>query len=456
MERDILCRLDEWKASPYRKPLILKGARQVGKTWALKEFGATRYRNYVYVSLEEMAPGMPSEYAQLFETTRDPKRVIANLSFAVGQPIDPGETLVILDEIQDCPAAVGMLKYFCDEAPEYHIACAGSLLGVRLTRDTSAFPVGKVDFFDMYPMSFSEYLRAVGVGNLDAYMASLEGFNALPDLFANQLRENLCRFFAVGGMPEAVVRWAQTGDMAQVDAVLANLLDSYERDFAKHGGKYQFAKISLVWNSLPAQLARENKKFMWGLVREGARAREYEDAVEWLVDAGLLQRVRLNAARGIPLSAYDDGSAFKAYGFDVGLLRRHARLDAAAFADDEHLLSEFKGAFAEDYVLQSLVPQLDVLPRYWTNEKPKYEVDFLLQVKNTLVPVEVKAGEVVDSPSLRYYTKKHADTMPLRVRFSMRNLAYNDGLLNIPLYLAHRAISLIEEALGLAEEAKLP
>lgn len=447
MERDILHKLDAWKASPYRKPLMVKGARQVGKTWALKEFGARRYRNYVYLTLEEIAPGVPSEYAQLFESTRDPKRVIANISFATGKPIDPGETLLILDEIQDCPAAVGMLKYFCDEAPEYHIACAGSLLGVRLTRDTSAFPVGKVEFLDMHPMTFSEYLRGVGAGSLDSYINEIAGFDAIPDIFANQLREHLCRFFAVGGMPEAVARWAQTSDMGQADAVLSNLLDSYERDFAKHGGACQFAKISLVWNSIPAQLARENKKFMWGLVREGARAREYENAVEWLVDAGLLQRVKLNAGRGIPLSAYDDSSAFKAYGFDVGLLRRHSRLDATAFANDERLLSEFKGAFAEDYVLQSLVPQLDVEPRYWTNEKPKYEVDFLLQIKNTLVPVEVKAGEVVDSPSLRYYTRKNADTTPLRVRFSMRNLAYNDGLLNIPLYLAHRAIPLIEQAL---------
>lgn len=456
MERDILQKLDAWKVSPYRKPLLLKGARQVGKTWVLKEFGATRYRNCVYITLEEMAPGVPSEYAQLFESTRDPKRVIANLSFATGQPIDAGQTLVILDEIQDCPAAVGMLKYFCDEAPGYHIACAGSLLGVRLVRDASAFPVGKVEFLDMHPMTFSEYLRGVGAANLDAYLASICYFDAIPDLFDNQLREHLCRYFAVGGMPEAVARWAQTGDMAQVDGVLANLLDSYERDFAKHGGKGQFAKLSLVWNSIPAQLARENKKFMWGLVREGARAREYEEAVEWLVDAGLLQRVRLNAAHGIPLAAYDDASAFKAYSFDVGLLRRHARLDATAFADDGRLFSEFKGAFAEDYVLQALVPQLDVAPRYWTNDKPKYEVDFLLQDRNTLIPVEVKAGEAVDSPSLRYYTRKHAQTTPLRVRFSMRNLAYNDGLLNIPLYLAHRAVLLIERALEASDGAKHP
>lgn len=447
MERDILQRLDAWKTSPYRKPLILKGARQVGKTWALKEFGKRRYRNVVYLTLEEIAPGVPSEYAQLFESTKDPRRVLANVSFACGQPIDPAETLVILDEIQDCPAALGMLKYFCDEAPEYHIACAGSLLGVRLARDTSAFPVGKVDFCDVYPMTFSEYLRAAGAANLSDYLCAIQDFEPVPDVIANQLGEHLRCYFAVGGMPESVARWAQTHDVGQVDTVLGNLLDSYERDFAKHGGRGQFAKLSLVWNSVPAQLARENKKFMWGLVRDGARAREYEDAVEWLVDAGLLRKVRLNAARGIPLSAYDDDAAFKAYGLDAGLLRRHARLDATAFSQAEGLFSEFKGAFAENYVLQSLVGQLDVAPRYWTNEKPKYQVDYLLQVRNSIVPVEVKAGEVVDSPSLRYYAKRHADATPLRVRFSMRNLALDDGLLNIPLYMADRAVSLIERAL---------
>lgn len=447
MERDIIKRLEEWKSSPYRKPLVLKGARQVGKTWALKQFGETSYENCVYISLEETTPGVPSEYAEFFSGTRDPERIVSNLSLAAGQPIAKGKTLLILDEIQDCPAAVGSLKYFCDEAPGYHVACAGSLLGVRLSRESSAFPVGKVEFLDMYPMTFSEFLRAEGAGEYDRMLFELESFDPLPEFFDTRLTEHMQRYFASGGMPEALGRWVETGDINQVDKVLSDLLDSYERDFAKHGGRSQFAKLSLVWNSLPAQLARENKKFVWGLLREGARAREYEDAVEWLVDAGLISKVYNNSAAGIPVSAYDSPSAFKAYCLDVGLLRRMSRLDASAFSRSEALFSEFKGSFAENYVLQALAPQLDVTPRYWTNEKPRHEVDYLIQVGNDLIPVEVKSGEAVRSPSLRYFTDKHEKTTPLRVRYSLKNLTLNDGLLNIPLYLADRSVSLIEKAL---------
>lgn len=451
MERDILKQLDSWKSSPFRKPLMVKGARQVGKTWALREFGRTRYRNCVYVSLEEIAPGVPSEYAQLFEQTRDPRRVLSNIALASGQPIDPGETLVVLDEIQDCPAAIGALKYFCDDAPEYHVACAGSLLGVRLARDSSSFPVGKVEFLEMCPLSFSEFLRAVGAEGLDEFARSLSDFAPVPDLFSHQLEERLRQFFSTGGMPEAVLRWAQLGDMGAVDKVLSDLLDSYERDFAKHGGGSLFAKLSLVWHSLPAQLARENKKFVWGLVREGARAREYEDAVEWLADAGLVRRVCLNSGKGVPLSAYDDASAFKVYCMDVGLLRRMSRLSSSAFAMGDSLFSEFKGAFAENYALQAVAPGLDAAPRYWTNDKPRHEVDLLVQVENSVVPIEVKAGTSVDSPSLRYYARKHGESTPLRVRLSARNLSLDGDLLNIPLYLAHRACDLIELALARGE-----
>ena len=221
-------------------------------------------------------------------------------------------------------------------------------------------------------------------------------------------------------MPEALGRWVETGDIVQVDKVLSDLLDSYERDFAKHGGRAQFAKLSQIWNSIPTQLARENKKFVWGAVREGARAREYEDALEWLADAGLITSARLNTGGGIPLSAYDDLKAFKVYCLDVGLLRRMAKLDASAFAISDAIFSEFKGSFAENYVLQALLPQLDAAPRYWTNEKPRHEVDFLIQVGNDIVPVEVKSGEVVHSKSLKYYADKHAETTPLRVRYSLK------------------------------------
>lgn len=447
MDRDIVAELLAWKESPFRKPLVLRGVRQVGKTWALRELGRRAYKNCAYVTLEEIAPGVPSEYAQFFETTKDPRRIISNLSLALGEPIYPGETLIIFDEIQDCPAAIGSLKYFCDDAPEYHVVCAGSLLGVKLARGYSAFPVGKVEFADMGPMTFSEFLRAVDLDNLDEYLESIDSLDPIPAAFDERLNEQMQRFFVTGGMPESVQRWASTYDVAQVDHVLADLLTSYANDFAKHGGAAQFAKLSLVWRSLPAQLARENKKFMWGLVREGARAREYEDAVSWLTESGLVRKVSLNDARGVPLAAYDSAAAFKVYCLDVGLLRRLSGLDATAFAVKPALFSESKGAFAENYVLQALTTQLDVEPRYWTNEKPRHEVDFLVQLGNDLVPIEVKSGEVVHSASLAYYAKKHADATPLRVRISARNLAFDGGVLNIPLYLAGRFKELAERAL---------
>ena len=448
MERDVLAQLDSWKASPGRKPLMVKGARQVGKTWALKEFGVTRYENLAYVSLENIAPGIPSEYAQFFEATNDPHRIISNLSLATGVPIRPGTTLLVLDEIQDCPAAIGGLKQFYETAPEYHVACAGSLLGVRLARDEGSFPVGKVEFLEMHPLSFSEYLRAVGEGALDQFAGGVQVGDSIPELFHARLVEQLQRYFVTGGMPEAVACWAVTGSVADVDKVLSDLLDSYERDFAKHGGHAQFAKLSLVWASLPAQLSRENKKFLYGTVKPGARAREYEDAIEWLKDAGLLCRIPCNSGHGVPLSAYDDPAAFKIYCMDVGLLRRLSRLDASAFAAAPDTFAEFKGAFAENYALQALAPQLDVPLRYWTNEKPRHEVDFLAQVGNVVVPIEVKSGEALNSPSLRYYARKHEDTTPLRVRLSLKGLRADDGMLNIPLYLAHRAVGLMEQALS--------
>lgn len=447
MQRDILNDLLAWKKSPYRKPLLLKGARQVGKTWVLKEFGKQFYENCVYISLEETSPGRPSEYSQFFEGTRNPSRIITNLALATGQQIVPNNTLIILDEIQDCPAAIGALKYFCDEAPDYHIACAGSLLGVKLTQTESAFPVGKVEFLDMYPLTFSEYLRALDAANLDEYIKQLDNFEPIPEMFAQMLTEHLQRYFATGGMPESVQRWSDTSDISQVDKVLSDLLDSYERDFAKHGGAMQFAKLSQIWSSLPSQLARENKKFIWGLVREGARAREYEDALIWLKNAGIISCVIQNSAKGVPLANYDEKNSFKVYALDIGLLRRLVRLDASVFSDKEAPFSEFKGAFAENYALQALVPQLDIEPRYWINEKPRHEIEFIVQIENTLVPIEVKSGTAIKSASLRYYTNKHSDTTPLRVRFSMRNLTLDDNTLNIPLYMAHNAVPLIKSAL---------
>lgn len=447
MERDIVSLLASWKASRKRKPLVLRGARQVGKTWALKEFGRLNYERVAYFSLEKLGPDTPSEYAQFFEATNDPQRIIDSLSLASGVSIKPDSTLIVLDEIQDCPAALSSLKYFCEDAPDFHVACAGSLLGVALASDDQSFPVGKVTFRDMHPMTFSEFLRATGSANLDEFCCNIEELAPIPDLFANQLSEKLQQYFAVGGMPEAVETWNEERDFSVVDQVLGDLIDSYERDFAKHGGKAGFAKISRIWNSMPTQLARENKKFLFGLVREGARAREYEDALVWLENAGLVTRVTRSTQPGLPLSSHDETSAFKLYCLDVGVLRRLSRLRPSAFGMKNDLFAQFKGAFAENYALQALVGQLDATPRYWLNEKPRHEVDFLTQVDNSIVPVEVKAGENVKSPSLNYYRRKYSERTPLVVRLSLRNLAYEEGVLSLPLYLADHAVRLIERTL---------
>ena len=447
MERDIVTSLVRWKASRKRKPLILRGARQVGKTWALKEFGRLNYERVAYFSLEKLSIDTPSEYAQFFEVTRDPHRIVDSLSLASGVRIKPASTLVILDEVQDCPAALSSLKYFCEDAPEFHVACAGSLLGVALASEEQSFPVGKVTFRDMRPATFSEFLRATGSANLDEFCRAIDKPATIPDLFANQLTEKLQQYFAVGGMPEAVETWNEERDFDAVDQVLGDLIDSYERDFAKHGGKAGFAKISRIWNSLPTQLARENKKFLFGLVREGARAREYEDALVWLENAGLVTRVTRSAQPGIPLSAHDEASAFKLYCLDVGVLRRLSRLRPSAFGMKGDLFAQFRGAFAENYALQALVGQLDVAPRYWLNEKPRHEVDFLVQVGNGVVPAEVKSGENVKSPSLSYYRRKYPDRTPLAIRLSLRNLAYEEGVLSLPLYLADHAVRLCESVL---------
>ena len=441
MERDLSSKLIAWKNSPFRKPLILKGARQVGKTQLLREFGKREYNNIAYVSLERIDAATPSPYAQFFETTLEPSRIVSSLSLALEVPIEPHNTLLILDEIQDCPAAINSLKYFCEDAPEYHVACAGSLLGVALASEDS-FPVGKVEFLTLYPMSFFEFLQAVGEKGLRDFAETIMDPSPIPDIFVARFSEQLRAYFAIGGMPEAVQRWRMTHDLKQVDDVLSGLIDSYERDFAKHGGARMFAKISEVWHSLPAQLSRENKKFLYGLVREGARARQYEEAITWLESAGLIYRIRRCSRPGIPMSAYDE-SAFKIYLLDVGILRRLAHLDASAFTVESNFFVEFKGAFAENYILQALLPQLDVSPRYWANDKPSHEVDFILQIKNTIVPCEVKSGSNVKSPSLKYYSKKYTDETSLRVRFSALNLSCDESLLNIPLYLADEGLKII-------------
>ena len=442
MERFILSELIKWKESKYRKPLILKGVRQVGKTWILKEFGRRYYEGIAYFNFDENL-----EYRQFFEMTKDVSRILQNLIFASGQKITPEKTLIIFDEAQDCPSVINSLKYFCENAPEYHVACAGSLLGIALAKPSS-FPVGKVDFMQIRPMTFSEFLLANGDDKLVDYLNSVEVLAPIPDAFFNPLYEKLKMYFVTGGMPEAVKMWTQERDIEAMQTVLSNIIGAYERDFAKHPDVREFPKISLIWKSIPAQLAREHRKFIYNVVKEGARAREYEDALQWLVDVQLVSKIYRNSTPGLPISAYDDLSSFKLYLVDVGLLRRLAMLAPSAFAEGNRLFTEFKGALSENYALQALQNQFEATPRYWSVLNPSYEVDFLIQRENDVFPVEVKAEDNVGSKNLRKFKEKFGDRIKLRIRFSLANLKLDDDLLNIPLFMADYADKLIGLALG--------
>ena len=426
-----------WKNSKHRKPLILKGVRQVGKTWVLREFGKRYYENTAYFNFDEN-----EDYRQFFETTKDVDRILQNLMLASGQKILPEKTLIIFDEVQDCPNVINSMKYFCENAPQYHIACAGSLLGIALAKPSS-FPVGKVNFMQIDPMTFTEFLMANGDGNLAEYLGSIDRIEPIPDAFFNPLTEKLKMYYVTGGMPEPVLMWTEERDVVAMQEALSGIIGAYERDFGKHPSISEFPKISMIWKSIPSQLARENKKFIYKVVKEGARAREYEDALQWLVDARLVHKVYRSTAPRLPIAAYDDLSAFKIYLVDVGLLRRLAQLSPTAFGEGNRLFTEFKGALTENYVLQSLIPQFEVMPRYWSQVNPPYEVDFLIQRENDIFPVEVKSDSNTTSRSLRKFKELFPNEVKLRIRFSLDNLKLDGDVLNIPLFLADEADRLI-------------
>ena len=430
MERFIAKNLQQWSISRRRKPLLLTGARQVGKTWSLKELGRTSYTNCVHIDFERHP-----EYRQFFTLTKEPLRIIENLSIATGSPINPENTLIIFDEIQECPEALESLKYFCEDASEYHVACAGSLLGIHLAEDIS-YPVGKVNVMNMYPMTFAEFLLACDDRGLANYLASASGIEPIPDAFFNRLIERLRLYFVTGGLPEVVLNWTESQNIDEVQNTLEELALLYQLDLHKHARAVDAPKIDLVWQSLPSQLARENKKFLYSAVRQGARAREYENAVQWLANADMVNKVVRIERPGLPLSAYEEISAFKLYLLDVGLLRKQSGLDPSAFAEGDRLFREFKGAFAENFIAQELAVQFGRSAHYWAMDNPRYEVDFILQHENAIIPVEVKSGENVRARSLRKYREKYSKETPIAVRFSLRNISFEDGLLNIPLFMA--------------------
>ncbi len=424
MKRFIIEKLVEWKNSKYRKPLILKGARQIGKTYILKEFGKEYYEGVAYFNFDH-----DEDLYNIFENTKEPKRILEQLSFIYGKAILPGKTLIIFDEIQECPNALNSLKYFQEEANEYHIACAGSLLGIRLSH--TSFPVGKVEFLNMYPMTFSEFLIADNCENLVEYMRSINKVEKIPDIFFNQLEEKLKAYFIIGGMPEAVEIWVNEKNIELVNNVQENILKAYESDFSKHAGNNEANKISLIWNSIPSQLAKQNKKFLYQTVKNGARAREYEDALNWLNDANLIYKIYDVKKAEFPLKAYTDLSAFKIYMNDVGLLRRMANLDSRIVVEGDKLFREFKGAFTENYILNMLNIVFDLVPNYFTFDRN--EIDFVIQNKNKIIPIEVKSNKSTNNISLTKYSEKFDNE--LSIRFSMNNLAKDGKILNVPLFL---------------------
>lgn len=424
MERLILKKLVEWKNSKYRKPLILKGARQVGKTYILKQFGEENYEGVAYFNFDH-----DEDLYNLFINTKDPKRILEQLAFIYGKAILPEKTLIIFDEIQECPNALNSLKYFQEEANEYHIVCAGSLLGIRLSH--TSFPVGKVEFLNMYPMSFTEFLKADNCENLVEYMESINKIEPIPNIFANQLEEKLKAYFIIGGMPEAVYSWVNNKDMEQVNKIQANILKAYESDFSKHTQNSEANKISLIWNSIPSQLAKENKKFLYQVIKDGARAREYEGALNWLNDANLIYKIYNVKKAEFPLKAYNDLSCFKIYMNDVGLLRRMSNLDSRIVVEGNKVFEEFKGAFTENYVLNMLNIIYDNVPNYFTFDRN--EIDFVIQNKNEIIPIEVKSGNITNNTSLTKYNEKYKPVKS--IRFSLNNLKQDGKILNIPLYL---------------------
>ena len=436
MERLILRDLERWKNSKRRKPLVLRGARQVGKTWVLEEFGKSFPDGTVSFNFDRSP-----EYAQFFRSTKDVRRILQNLAMASGQRITR-DTLIIFDEIQACEEALNSLKYFHEDAPEYYVASAGSLLGLQLA---GGFPVGQVDFLEMGPMTFTEFLLADHAENLAEYLAFVDSFSPIPDAFFAPLAEKLKCYFVTGGMPEAVSVWTEDKDPKEVDRVLSDIITSYESDFGKHAPTEDVPKIRYIWESLPSQLAKENKKFLYSVVKPGARAREYENALNWLRDADIVSKVNRISKPGLPLSAYDDLGAFKIYAVDVGILRRLSHLPTTAFAENNRLFTEFKGALTENYVHQALIRSFEVPLRYWA-EAP-HEVDFILQREGIIIPVEAKAGENVKATSIKRYEKEYPAETPIMVRLSLRNLSFDGKILNVPLFMVDQLDRLLALAL---------
>ena len=424
MKRNLMKSLKEWKNSPYRKPLILSGARQVGKTWLMKEFGRTEYTNTVYVNFDQ-----DINAAGLFEGSINPDRIILGLRALSGMEIDPDNTLIIFDEVQEAPRALTSLKYFCEEAPQYSIIAAGSLLGVALHAGTS-FPVGKVDRMHLYPLNFQEFLYAMGEDAAAEILQTKD--QRMITVLREKLSDLLRQYYYVGGMPEAVNYYKDNKEFTGIRQIQKNLLAYYQQDFSKHAEPKLTERLNLVWSSIPAQLAKENRKFIYGQVRQGARAKDFELAIQWLSDCGLIHVIHRVTKPGYPLKAYEDLNAFKIYLLDVGLLGAMADLSSNTIVEGNRIFTEFKGALAEQYVLQELIAEDHLNPMYYSAENSRMEIDFIVQKGDEVIPIEVKAEENLRAKSLRSYCEKYKPKTA--VRFSMSDYREQDWMVNVPLY----------------------
>lgn len=428
MERFAMKQLEEWYNRKNRKPLILKGARQVGKTWLMKEFGRTHFKHTAYVNFDNN-----KNMANVFEGDYDIERILMAINIETGVKIHPKETLIIFDEIQENPKAIASLKYFCEEAPEYAVIAAGSLLGVAIHKGVS-FPVGKVDTLELNPLSFREFLLAIGEVGLAKL---LEEVNiSLIESFRVKYIDWLKKYYFIGGMPEVVSSFVTERDFTEVRRIQKRIIEMYEADFSKHTTANKLPRIRMVWNSIPMQLAKENKKFFFGKIKEGARAKDFEIAIEWLLDCGLIKKVYNVSKPAMPLKAYTEFSAFKLYLLDVGLLAAMSELDAKSILDGNAVFVEFKGALTEQYVLQQLIAGTEYTPYYYSETKSEGEIDFLIQKGTDIVPIEVKAEENLKAKSLRVYCEKFKPQMAIRT--SMSNYREQDWMVNVPLYVLDR------------------
>lgn len=423
MKRTAIKELYKWKESNDRKPLVIQGARQVGKTWLMQEFAKKAYSKYAYVNFEDndMLRG-------LFEHDFDIPRIIAGLEWTTGVSIDE-DTLIILDEIQEATRGITALKYFAEKAPQYHVMAAGSLLGIAMHKNDS-FPVGKVDFMHLYPLSFFEFLEAMGESKMVNLLTAKEW--TMTTMFRNQFEERLRQYYFVGGMPAAVSSFATVKSLDKVRAIQKAILEAYERDFSKHAPAIEVPRIRMVWHSIPAQLAKENRKFIYGAVKEGARAKDFELAIEWLKDAGLIYQVNRCKKAQLPLAAYEDFSAFKIFLSDIGLMCAMSNVPAQSLLTGNVLFSDFKGALTEQYVLQQLKVNPSLSIYYWSAENSRGEIDFLLQQEDRILPVEVKAEENLQAKSLRTFVERNPGLQGIRL--SMSPYREQDWLTNYPLY----------------------